>query len=223
MIVTSRFHGAVLGLANEIPVIMTLENYTFRFSWLRNYMPIYTEKNYNKIDWNLKSTDYSKTKSFIKIMAIERILSVYNLYSISLQLTRLQILSKDIDLDSSNQVLYCDDVIRSISRKWNKNQKIEYGLWGINDNSIKIKEYIDKNYPNAILKDIYDMYQKVSFNGLDSHSPTDILIQKNNKNYYVFVTAYLASRVALDVLGINNFDQNRLFLCTREFIGEKHL
>ena len=223
MIVTSRFHGAVLGLANKIPVILTLENYTFRFSWLRNYMPIYTEKNYNQIKWDLISSDYSKTKKIIKEMAVDRILSVYNQYRMSLQLTRLQTLSNNMDLDSSNQVLYCDDVIQSISSKWDINQKIEYGLWGINDNSIKIKEYIDKNYPNAVLRDVYDMYQKVSFNGLESHSPKDIIKEKNNKNYYVFVTAYLASRVALDVLGINDFDQERLFLCTREFVEKKHL
>lgn len=223
MIVTSRFHGAVLGLANGIPVILTLENYTFRFSWLKNYIPIYTEKDYNKINWKIKSSDYSKTKNIIKKMAVDRILSVYNQYRMSLQLTKLQILSKGMDLDSSNQVLYCDDVIQSISSKWDKNQKIEYGLWGINDNSIKIKEFIDKNYPNAVLRDVYDMYQKVSFNGLESHSPKNIIKQKNNQNYYVIVTAYLASRVALDVLGINDFDSDRLFLCTREFVEKKHL
>ncbi|MEL3908407.1 MAG: polysaccharide pyruvyl transferase family protein [Treponemataceae bacterium] len=50
LVVTSRFHGAIIGWALGIPVIVTNEAYTFRFSWIKKLFPFYTNKDFKNID-----------------------------------------------------------------------------------------------------------------------------------------------------------------------------
>lgn len=52
MIVSSRFHAAVLALAMGIPYILINEAYTYRFSWLKKMPNYYTRENIDLINWN---------------------------------------------------------------------------------------------------------------------------------------------------------------------------
>lgn len=223
MIVTSRFHGAVLGLANNIPVILILEKYTFRFSWLQNYIKIYTEERFCDINWDPIKINYTVVRNLIKNIAVERIKSTMRNYEMFKKITDLQHTKATSEQESSNQVLYYLDVIESIKKTWDKNKKIEYGLWGINDNSKHIHNFISSYYPNAKLVEVYDMFQRISFNGLESKNPSAIRERNKQKNFYVIVTAYLASRVADDIFRLTCFDRTNAFLCKREFIEKRHL
>lgn len=218
MIVTSRFHGAVLALANKIPVILTLEKYTYRFSWLKNYCPIYTEDTFDKIQWRVKSCDYSKTAKLIENIAIKRINYVTQMYSISEELTKLQTNNDTNEVSVGNQTLYYEDVLKEILEKWG-DESIEFAFWGINDNAEKLYEFISYTYPNAKLVDVYDMFQSVTYKGLRSKDPNELTKKKDLSNYYVIVTAYLASRVANDIFERTGFDSNRAFLCKRLFVN----
>lgn len=225
MIVTSRFHGAVLAIANNIPCIITLEKYTFRFSWLRNYFNIYTEKNFDEINWNTY-IDYSKVNLLKNIMldvAITRIKAVIDKYQKILLLTEMQQANSNEEYEIGNQVLYYHDAIERIKELWNKNDNIEYGFWGINDNTDIIYNYITENYCNAKLVDVYDMFKKVTYKNLCSKHPNDIVLKKNQNNYYIIVTAYLASRVAFDILDKIDFDKGKIILCERKFINVDYL
>lgn len=219
MIVTSRFHGAVLALANNIPVILTLEKYTYRFSWLRNYCPIYTEDKFDKIQWRVTSCDYSKTANLIESIAIQRLNYVTQIYSKSEELTSLQTTNDTNEASVGNQTLYYEDVLKEISERWG-DESIEFAFWGINDNSEKLYEFISDKYPNAKLVDVYDMFQSVTYRGIRSKDPHELINKKALSNYYVIVTAYLASRVANDIFERTGFDSNRAFLCKRLFVNE---
>lgn len=223
LIVTSRFHGAVLSIANNIPCILTLEKYTFRFSWLKKYFSIYTEENFENINWDVQKQNYDILKQIILNIAIKRIQQVTNKYEELLRITELQFISDLDESNSSNQVLYYNDVIDEINLKWNKNDKIKYGFWGINDNTYAIFKFISNNYPNAELIDVYDMFKNIEFHGIKSVDPRNLGLRKNDEQYYVIVTAYLASRIANDVFEEVNFNSKNAFLCKREFVENKHL
>lgn len=229
LIVTSRFHGAVLALANNIPCILTLEKYTFRFSWLTNYCDIYTEQNYKSINWKSEiknKVNLKLAKQLMNIIAKNRINETIEKYKNLLMISELQKSTYKEERNSSNQVLYYKDCIKEIDEKWRKiksDEKIEFGFWGINDNANKILEFIKQNYPNAKLIEVYDMFKEIDYRGIKSIKPELLSNRKNQKNYYVIVTAYLASRVAPDIFEKIGFSMEKAFLCKREFITNEIL
>lgn len=119
MIVTSRFHGAVLAIANDIPAIITLEKNTFRFSWLQNYYPIYTEENFSEIDWGIRKVNFNSERMLISSVAKDRIRTVIETKQNFLKLTDLQRRKSVLDEpQASNQVLYYRRVWEKIQETW---------------------------------------------------------------------------------------------------------
>lgn len=82
---------------------------------------------------------------------------------------------------------------------------------------------ISEKYSKAKLVDIYDLYKDISFKGLLSKKPTEIIKYNNVKNYFLIVTAYLASRVVEDICEMTDFPIQRTFLCERDFISSDDL
>ncbi len=224
MIVTSRFHGAVLAIANDIPAIITLEKNTFRFSWLQNYYPIYTEENFSEIDWGIRKVNFNSERMLISSVAKDRIRTVIETKQNFLKLTDLQRRKSVLDEpQASNQVLYYRRVWEKIQETWDVDNEYFYSLWGINDNAEKLYSLISEKYSKAKLVDIYDLYKDISFKGLLSKKPTEIIKYNNVKNYFLIVTAYLASRVVEDICEMTDFPIQRTFLCERDFISSDDL
>lgn len=223
MIVTSRFHGAVLAIANDIPALITLEKNTFRFSWLNNYYPIYTEETFDSIDWNVKKIDFSYERDLIFEVALKRIQGFKVDEDLLLRLTAMQLEKNNVNtLQSSNQVLYYRRVWNEIQKKWKCNEAYQYAFWGVNDNADELYSLISQEYPNAKLVDVYDLYKSIVYKEITSKNPAEI---KNciSQNYYLIVTAYLASRVAEDICNPNGFPMENVFLCERDFIKPEDL
>lgn len=224
MIVSSRFHAAVLALANNVPAIIALEKYTFRFSWLQNYCPIYTDGNYEEINWAPKPINYNTVRKKILYVAQRRIRETIKKYQDILQLTDMQrVFNAENEADSSNWVLYYRKAWEQIQREWDTNQEYFYGFWGVNDNTKKLYTLITQNYPKAKLVDVYDLFQEVCFQGITSKHPQKLKYHALQKNYYVIVTAYLASRVVPDICEISGFSEERVICCTRDFITPENL
>lgn len=222
LIVTSRFHGAVLALSHNIPTIVTLEKYTFRFSWIQNYFPIYTEDNFKEIDWNIESIDFCNVKKLIKEIAIKRINETIDKYAKLLEITDLQKCSQKHE-ENSNQVLYYEDAWKTICSKWNKDRHITYAFWGVNDNAERLYANINEMYPKAELVQIYDMFKEVEFKGICSVHPDRLAEQTMNKDFYVIITAYLASRVAWDICESIEFPMDNIIMCERKFVTQNDL
>ncbi len=225
MIVSSRFHAAVVSIANDIPVIITLEKYTFRFSWLQNYISLYTEENFNCIDWNIpQKTDYSDFRDILINIAKSR-LDDPNALTYEMQmLTDMNLAKSGIDESKvSSQVLYYDRVWSQIKATWNKDEEYHYGFWGINTNTDRLYDLICETFPNAKLVGIYDMFKEVSYFGLSSQHPRELGQHKDDRKFYVIVTAYLASRVSNDIFKLCGFPPEKAFLCEKEFIRENDL
>ena len=220
-VLTSRFHGAVLALAASIPVALTLEEYTFRFSWLQNYCPLYTEKIQNEFDWKIVNKEFADTKSMIEEIAQLRILQKEVPQQLFRKISAVQHSSeKHVE---SNQVYYYRKAYKKICELWDTDEIIEYGFWGVNDNTTKLFELISSSFKNARLVEIYDMFRHVLFNGLSSMPPSTSVKRVNQNNYYIIVSAYLASRVASDVFGSIGFPMERVILCERDFVMSSDL
>lgn len=219
MIVTSRFHGAVLAIANDIPAIITLEKNTFRFSWLGNYYPIYTEDTFSEINWSIPQVDFFYERNLVSQIAQQRIKNVIQEKAALLELTDIQREKNTTSaIDSSNQVLYYRRVWEMIQKRWSKEKSYRYAFWGVNDNADELYSLISQHYPNAQLVDVYDLYKQISYKGIESKKPADIAEHMNDENFFAIVTAYLAARVAPDICEETKFPMDRVLLCERDFI-----
>ena len=226
LIVTSRFHGAVLSIANDIPCIVVLEKPTFRFSWIQNWLQIITESDYDQADWSVieRKPDYSKLRDLVFRVAKARISQSVFQYNDSVLLTEMQRDRGTEDRRSdSSQVLYYRKVWKKLQAEWDTEKEYTYGFWGVNDNAEALHVLIAEKYPKAKLVSVYDMFKSVRFRGIDSEHPRALARHKEEDSFYVIVTAYLASRVAGDVFGETGFPENRAFLCGREFVEESDL
>jgi len=220
LIVTSRFHGAVLALANDIPAIITLEKSTFRFGWLQNYFPIYTEDSTEKISWDSGEADFGGIRGQILSVSERRIRETAQEYEEYLTLTDAQKAKQQAadQAAGSNQVLYYRRAWEAVQSKWRPDTEYSYAFWGVNDNSEMLYALISQNYPRAKLVDVYDMYKSVTFKNIQSKKPEAVAEHRAESNFYLISTAYLSSRVVPDVCAKAGFPEERVFLCKRDFI-----
>jgi len=217
MIVTSRFHGAVIGLALGIPVIVTLENYTYRFSWLKKILPLYTSDKFSEIDWNPKKVDTTFLKDTMLSVAVSRVQDSYNKYFRQLQLSEyLENLNSDVE-NETNQTLYYKDAIKYINTNWSKENVVNYAFWGINDNTKIIYDFIIHNYPKARLVAVYDMFKDIMFENVHSVPPDEI---EKESVPFIFVTSYIASMYATTFFEKKEISSDNYFLCQREFLSK---
>lgn len=122
-IVTSRFHGAVLALAFDIPVIVTLEQKTFRFSWLENYCQVLQEGEFERIDWSFPMHDYSKVRNDMQRLCQHRIMETAKQYQPYLDLTDAQKNQAQQQIGETNFVLYYKPVWQQIEQTWSPEER----------------------------------------------------------------------------------------------------
>lgn len=223
MIVTSRFHGAVLALARNIPAVVTLERMTFRFSWIKNHLPVITEGEYGQICWNMPPIEYTPVKKLIEKIALKRIKETIEKYGDILELTDIQRSNSELEQDKTNQTLYYQKAWENIARNWSRVRSVRYAFWGVNDNAKHLYRLISEKFPNAQLVDIYDMFRTITFEGHTSVKPEELKNHVGDIDYYLIITAYLAVRVAGDICESIGFSENQIIKCERLFITKQDL
>lgn len=223
LVVTSRFHGAVIPISFGIPVIIVNESYTFRFSWLRKIAPFYTKETFANIDWNPEPVDFAKIKKQMLLIAEERIRSTERKYEL--------ICNQSIQLeshtnhwigtaDAGGTIDYFDEALEYIRKNWSKTDKIDYAFWGVNNNAEAIYQFISTQYPNAKLVEVYDTYKNIEFYGIHSIKPTEI---KEGANNFIFVTTFVAGYIAKELFESKKISAKNYFICQRRYISEKDI
>lgn len=217
MVVTSRFHAAVLGLALGIPTIIVNEAYTYRFSWLRKLLPFYTRETFQNINWTPNKVDFEQIKKRMIEIAKKRIQETYAKYS------EIMSQSEYMEIDYENdigQIDYYDEALEFINQKWKKNDIFCFSFWGINVNAYAIYEYIQEHYPYAKLVEVYDTYRQIEFEGIQSIKPENIV---PDNHYFIFVTSFVAGYVAKELFQRIGISENQYFICNRRYVEEKDL
>lgn len=217
LIVSSRFHGACLGIGLGIPVIVVNETYTYRFSWLKKLVPFYTRENFDQIDWNPDAIDFEEAKRRMISIAEKRISSTIEKYKDICEQSEFLEYS---DWDTAGLIDYYDEAIEYIKENWGNNEEIRYGIWGVNNNAEAIYTFISMEYPKAKLEKIYDSYRVVEFHGICSEKPERI---KADENIFIFVTTFVAGYVAEKLFSDVGFTKEKYFICKRRYISQEDI
>ncbi len=237
LVVTSRFHGAALAIAYDIPYILINEAYTYRFSWLKGIGNFYTRENISTANWNPETVDFSAQKRLMKQIAKSRMLDAVNEIDKSnpVLLNRKSLRLSSQEFQNATDKLcdllyydkwknvglidYYDGAIEFINRYWNKNDRIRYAFWGVNNNAEAIHKYMTDNFTNSELVKIYDAKQAVNFHGIASKKPETIA---RDENIIVFVTTFVAKTEAENLFKEKELPNNSYYLCDREYISENN-
>lgn len=217
LVVTSRFHGAVIALALGIPVIVTNESYTYRFSWIKKMLPFYIKDNFNKIDWNPEVVDVETMKVRMKVIAKKRILEAYDKWN---EIYEQSDFLEMNEYEEAGLIDYYDGAIAYIEQNWSYDQKINYAFWGVNNNAEYIYNYINDHYRNAKLVKVYDTFKKLDFKGVCSETPENIDI---DEKIFIFVTTFIAGCAARRIFEEKGIPSGNYFVCEREYVTEKDL
>lgn len=212
LIVTSRFHGAVLALALGIPVIVINETLTFRFSWLKKIVPFYTREEFADIDWHPVAVDFKNIRNEMVAIAKKRIQETCARYWKEFSQSEKLELSSEVDY---GLIDYYDEALEFIDAKWKKEDAFDYAIWGANNNAEKIFQYISTHYPNAHLREVYDSYKEIDFHGVKSMHPAKMT---HGGTVFTFVTTFVAGYFARELFAGVGIAEENYFVCTRKYI-----
>lgn len=190
LVVTSRMHIASPCIGMGIPVILVRNSIDYRFSWIDKYIPIYTEKTKGDINWNPVAVDLEEIKECIINHSIKQIKDVYKANE------ERMIISEFYEQRAKSHYSlphFSDSVLDFVQNRWNKDERWSYAIWGENDASERLFNYLSTNYPNAKFVAFYDSYKKINYHGIDAKHPKEI---NPSDNMFIFVTGYTATDAA---------------------------
>lgn len=196
LIITSLLHISTPCVAYGIPVILARDLISYRFSWLDKLLPIYSENDYDTIDWNPKSIDVEKIRKIVTELYVRR-MEGNDFFALKGQVSEYY-------LDRKKSEYFNEHFIKIrayIDEKFlDKNASIEYSIWGITQVAEMIKKYMDENYCNSKLANVYDKITGKSFKGVLAKN---ILEAKNDE--VIFVTSAGAIKQA-NMLGKDKYN-----------------
>ena len=196
LIITSVLHISTPCVAYGIPVILARDLISYRFSWLDKLLPIYSENDYDTIDWNPKSIDVEKIRKIVTELYVRR-MEGNDFFALKGQVSEYY-------LDRKKSEYFNEHFIKIrayIDEKFlDKNESIEYSIWGITQVAEMIKKYMDENYCNSKLANVYDKITGKSFKGVLAKN---ILEAKNDE--VLFVTSGGAIKQA-NMLGKDKYN-----------------
>lgn len=164
MIITTRMHAALPCSALGIPVILAKQNYSFRFSAIEKYVPIYTEKDFDKINWDPDTVDYEPMKTKILDNAAKQMEIAYKKWAPMYDISQFY----ECDAINSDYLDHFSDTIDYIQSNYCREDYFTYVVWGITQTAEMVINYISKNYHNAKLVAVIDQKKSENAFGLMS-------------------------------------------------------
>jgi hypothetical protein len=209
MVVTSRLHAALPCIAMGIPVIVVRDYLGFTFSWLDKLIPIYTPENYDKINWDPQIIECEYIKELIVKNACKRIQETYensSHYKISdfFESRNQRLRTYESCQDLSTKDLFC-----YLQSTWEKDKKIKYALWGVNNKANEIYNHICREYPNAKLYKVIDSNYEFEFHGIKSEKIDCIM---TNNDFFIIVLATNAVEAAVNLFSMLNKPKDQYYL-----------
>lgn len=193
LVVTSRMHIASPCIGMGIPVVLVRNSIDYRFSWIDKFIPVYTPADADKINWNPDTINLEMIKHKILNTAANRIKSTYERYRDILSVSEFYENRKKVVYDLPH---FSDSVIDFVTKKWSKNETWSYAIWGQNDASERLYQYIKENYPLARYVAFYDSYKKITYHGKKAQHPSMI---DASEDVFIFVTGYTATDAAKEL------------------------
>lgn len=233
LIITSRYHATISGLALGIPVITILENYHDKFGVLENLNPIYDSSNLDSINWTPKVIHYEDIKTLMLETAKNHILWKYHMVTgqgggqtdaaeCIKQMDKIThiFLNKSKRKRVEQSLVFSDYAIAYIKANWKYNQRKKVAIWGLSQTALNLIEFIHINYQNIEIVEIYDTFKAgksvmIFDREYDLKSPN---IENLNNDYFIFVASNSASKIAKTLF--QKMNRNNVYLCHLPFITE---
>lgn len=223
LVITSKYHAAVICLALGIPVIMLIENNYYKYSWLEKFIPIYEPKDYPNIDWNPKSICIPDSEKELMLnIARKRIKDAYEKYH---DICTLSEIRERPEVTHFDDIFYGHYAIEYVREHWKKDEKIDYAFWGATDTSRKLNDFIAQNYPNAKLMKVFDwsVRSEVEYKeGIFIPEALDHISDEKNKNLFIFVTGNSAAEAATELFEKLHRNPDTYFLCRRQVLTKEN-
>lgn len=89
-----------------------------------------------------------------------------------------------------------------------EDDKFRYAIWGENDASERLYNYLKTNYKNAEFVAFYDSYKMITYHGIKAQHPRQI----KNDDVFVFVTGYTATDAAREMFQNMNRSEDSYYL-----------
>lgn len=210
LVITSRLHAAIPCYAVGIPVIFIHREYSYRFSWLEDIIPVYLPEEWENIIWNGHLLyDNEKALQIKKLMT---------------EIAKKRICTSDIDAGAINQlqIFYrerekrnysmgpVEEAIKYIRRNWSQNETVEYGIWGVGQVAAALIEFIKREYPAARLVEVIDAKKTEVFKGC---IPKSIDLVEKIDNLFIFVTADAVNPYAIEYFEKIHKNSGSYLLC----------
>lgn len=195
MIITTRLHSALPCTALGIPVILLKKKFSFRFTTLPKLLHVYTEGEFESIDWNPRSVEYESDKFKILEYDIKRLKSTYEKYR---EMYEISSFYENKEMQKHIYIEHFDNVIDEVRNYLEEGKIIKYAIWGITQRADMICSYLEKNYPKTQFVAAYDKNKIVEFHGVVS---TQDITEICKEDVFVFVTAWTANIYAREMFG----------------------
>lgn len=209
LVVTTRLHAAIPCYAAGIPVVFVNTEYSYRFSWLEDMIPVYLPEEWGRIDWNGS-----------RISGNERALAVRKLMG-EIACARLLGAETESKTDALRQIYDArkrraytrgplQEAVSYMKTHWKQEKEpIEYAVWGVHQVASGLMEYIKKNYPQARCTAVIDASKQEAFKGIVPQKIEDADIRE----VFVFVTADAVNPYAIEYFAKIGKDPSTYFFC----------
>lgn len=201
LVITSRLHCASPCVAYGIPVIYASNILSKRSTWLSNIIPIYSAKDFEKIDWNPMAPDVENIKQIVIQNAIDQIQEAWDKNFKMCRLNEMyesKLEKKAVRDDMWYPIEFCN-------KNWDRDCEIQYIIWGVTQTAEALYKYISQNFPNARLVGVIDLYKEVEFLGFKTRK-LDLIDE--NIDAICFVAVESANQMAKEYyakFGKDNF------------------
>lgn len=149
LVVTNKLHVASPCIALGVPTIIATNNRSSRMSWIDKFVPIYTDDEFDKIDWHPLPVEFEATKKMMKDVAKKRISEAIDKYQSMYEISGY--------FENREHGEY-DSLVSNITKNKLRpdNDSFEYVLWGAFEIGVRAVESITKSYPKSKLVCVVD-------------------------------------------------------------------
>ena len=218
IVITGRMHAALPCYSAGLPVIFVHPEWSYRFTWLEDVLPVYLPEERKKIEWS--GSRIADNEKALKIRAYMK------------EIAKVRVMDREEPdtLIETLQELYAgrtkrdyvrgpyDVTVDYLREHWNEEIEAEYMVWGVSQVASALIGFIRVNYPKAKLTGVIDASKTESFKGL---IPQKIETVTNIGEIFVFVTADAVNPYALDYFRKIGKPEDSSFFCWEHIsVGE---
>lgn len=209
MVITARMHVALPCMAAGIPVVFAKDLFSFRFSGIDRIAKIYSEEEYDSIDWNPQPISYEDIKEKMINLAISRIYNRVEEYSGLISDLNMCLMDRRIREGKIEFAYYTE---KYIENRFSYDSHFDYIIWAVTQTAEIVWHLLETKWKNARLAAVVDRGKKVDFHGKMSESKEVIL---ENRNAVVFVCSGAAIGEAKQYFAENGID-NYYYCCKND-------